>query len=315
MPLMTTIHHNLHAAVLPAAGIGDALLMLIASHQLQLCGWRVTTFHSALPELASWFPTHDFKAPVPLDHLKAFDKIIVENDNSPRIALLRTTFREKLTIFYPTYSPQKHGLLSPLDRAFCPKLSMAENIARALSLTASKENGITPPASLEHRLHQKRVILHPSSSELKKNWLPERFLSLAIELKTLGYDPVFTVSPKERREWLFLEESGFSLPHLPSLSALAALIYESGSVIGNDSLIGHLASNLNVPALIIANDRRRMRLWRPDWLPARLVFPPAYLPSCKGLRLRDTKWQRWISVRSVLKAFKNQRSSYTIYRK
>ena len=297
----------MRAAVLPAAGIGDALLMLIASHQLQLSGCQVTTFHSALPELSSWFPTHHFASPPPLEALSSFDRIIVENDNSPKMDQLRTAFREKLTIFYPTYSLQKHGPLSPLDRAFSPTLSMAENIARSFSPTTSKENGITPPKSLQHRLYPKRVILHPTSSQNQKNWLPERFLQLATQLKKIGYDPIFTLSPAERAQWLFLEERGFSMPKLPTLASLAALIYEAGSIIGNDSLVGHLASNLAIPALIIASDPKRMRLWRPDWRPAQLLFPPSYLPNWKGLRLRDTQWQRWISVRSVLQAFKNQR--------
>jgi heptosyltransferase III len=303
--LLTT--NNKRAAVLPAAGIGDALLMLIASHHLQQSGWKVTTFHKALPELSSWFPTHHFALLPSLEHLDTFDKIIVENDNSPNISLLRKRFREKLSIFYPTYSPQKHGPLSPLDCAFSSTLSMAENIARASS--ASKDNGITPPKTLQHRLHPKRILLHPSSSQLQKNWLPERFIQLALKLKNLGYEPIFTISPAERSEWLFLEERGFSLPHLPTLSALASLIYESGSIIGNDSLIGHLASNLAIPALIIANDPKRMRLWRPDWLTAQLVFPPTLLPNFKGLRLRDTKWQHWISVRAVLQAFHKQRDT------
>lgn len=286
-------------AVLPAAGIGDALLMLIASHQLQQQGWQVTTFHHALPELATWFSTHHF-APTPtLDTLETYDRILVENDNSPRIVQLCARYRDKLSIFYPTYQPQKHAPLSPLDHAFSPHLSMAENIARALS--ASKDNGITAPAGLQKHLHPKRIVLHPTSREAQKNWFPHRFLKLAQRLKQLGYEPVFSVSPAEREQWLFVQQHGFALPQLPSLASLATLIYESGALIGNDSLAAHLASNLAIPALVITNDPIRLRLWRPDWLPAQIIFPPFWLPK----HWRHAQWQRWISVRSVLKAFHN----------
>src|SRR5579871_602091 len=82
-------------AVLPALGIGDALLMMIASHQLKLAGHRVTTFHDALPELASWFPGQDLQKCPPIEALQPFDLILVENDNSPKIKMLLEAFRPR----------------------------------------------------------------------------------------------------------------------------------------------------------------------------------------------------------------------------
>lgn len=302
-------------AVLPAIGIGDALLMMIASHQLHLAGCTVTTFHSALPELSSWFPDHHFEPPpsrdILIETLSSFDKIIIENDNSPTISLLRSawdhTSGPKLSIFYPSYSPSKHAPLSPFDQVFIPHHTMADNIERAISLlisaSANKDNGITPLSHLTHRHHARRIIIHPTSRSQEKNWLPERFLALAQNLQKRNLFPVFSVSPSERKEWLYLEKKGFSLPYLPTLSKLAELVYESGYVIGNDSAVGHLASNLNIPTLIIANDPQRMRLWQPGWLSGKCVFPPRWVPNIKGFRWREKKWQHFISVRAVLKQF------------
>jgi heptosyltransferase-3 len=302
------------AAILPALGIGDALLMMIASHQLKQEGYRVTTFHDCLPELSSWLPGHDLKSFPPLETLiktlDPFDLILVENDNSPKIKLLLEAFRPRLSIFYPTYSAIKHAPLSMQDYVFDSDLPMADNIAESIAAfldfpVPSKENGLSPPSALTHRLRKEQVIIHPTSRVPAKNWKVEGFLDVAVKLKLKGFQPVFCVGPNERQAWENIEEAGFVLADFRTLSDLAAAVYESGFAIGNDSLIGHLASNLGVPTLIIANDEKRMRLWRPGWHKGHLVLPPPYLPNWKFLRLREQKWQHFITANNVLRGFDN----------
>jgi heptosyltransferase III len=291
------------AAVIPSKGIGDALLMMIASHQLLKEGFSVTTFHPSLNELKEWFPRHRF-APFSFEALHSCDLIIVENDNSSRIQQLRDRFPTQLGIFYPTYFPRRHPVLTPLDRAFDPKKTMVENIAVSiaslLKITPSGDNGLIVPSLLAHRIHAKRVILHPSSSVEDKNWPKKRFLLLANKLKKKGFHPVFALSPKEKVNWQADQEE---IPDLLSLDSLARLIYESGFVIGNDSLIGHLASNLNIPTLIIANDPHRMNLWRPGWKHGEVMTPASWIPNLKFFRLRQQYWKQFISTRQVLLTF------------
>ncbi len=296
------------AAVLPALGIGDALLMMIASHQLKMEGYRVTTFHNSLPELMPWFPGHDLQPLPPEENLSTFDLILAENDNSPKIKRLIEVYRPRLSIFYPTYLSSKHAPLSALDKVFDSDLPMAENIACAIAAllnlpSSSKENGLTPPSPLVHRSNKSQVLIHPTSRVPAKNWKAEGFLEVARKLCSRGLKPLFCVSPSERNEWNFIVKEGFALADIPSLSHLASLVYESGCVIGNDSLIGHLASNLGIPTLIIANDEKRMRLWRPGWLKGQLVLPPPYLPNWKFLRIKENCWQSFISVSKVLCSF------------
>lgn len=291
------------AAVLPALGIGDALLMMIASQQLKLAGYAVTTFHSALPELSSWFPGHNLQPPA--SDLNAFDLIIAENDNSPAILELIQNHRQKLSIFYPTYRASKHAPLSSLDKVFNPNVPMAQNIAAAIAellnlSTPSKENGITPPPACIHRANKNQVLIHPTSRVPAKNWKAAGYLKVARKLRERGLTPIFCVGPEERKAWSFVETEGFALAQVPDLNVLAFLVYESGFVIGNDSLMGHLASNLGIPTLIIADDEKRMRLWRPGWLEGKLVLPPSYLPNWRGLRNR---WQNFISASGVLNSF------------
>ncbi len=312
------------AAVLPALGIGDAILMMIASHQLLQSGFRVTTFHDNLPELASWFPNQCFeKNPSEeelIARLQPFDLIIAENDNSPRIKKLLTAFRketpDRLSIFYPTYSLSKHAPQHKLDQAFDPNRPMADNIGKAvaslLAVEPSTHNGIAPPLQLQHRSYSHRIIIHPTSRAPSKNWSSHKFLKLAERLKKQEYDPHFCVSPSERALWEKVIESGCSLPHFSNLSELAAFIFESGFHIGNDSLLGHLASNLNIPSLIIADDEKRMRLWRPGWCRGQVVLPPQWIPNPRIFRWKNNHWQRLISVRKVLIKFNKLADEATV---
>jgi len=304
------------AAVLPAAGIGDALLMMIASARLLDLGYEVTTFHPALIQLQSWFPKHRFASAPSLEQFPGFfssyDLVIAENDNSQKIRTLIELRAQKkveyLSIFYPSYELHKHAPLDPLDQVFNSDLPMASNIAEAsknllLLSYGSKENALLPPEELHHRRFIKQVVIHPTSSTASKNWSRDKFFSLAKQLHKRGYSPLFAVSKTERGAWLDAEAKGFILPLFDSLDQLARCVFESGFMIGNDSLVGHLASNLLVPTLIIADNVKRMNLWRPDWLPGRVVTPPSWIPNCKGLRWREQHWQTWISPSRVLKEF------------
>jgi len=300
------------AAIIPAKGIGDALLMMIASHQLLKKGYQVTTYHPSLAQLKSWFPEeHSFKDTYLLEELSSFDLVIVENDNSKRIQELKRFFQKKpdtLSLFYPSYVPSKNGPLFHHDQTFLSSQPMADNIAHAIGRLlniqdVSKDNGLSVPNDLIHRFYKERVVLHPMSSDVRKNWPSGKFIKLAELLKERGFEPVFAVSPEEREAWLHAEDKGISVPLFESLSTLAHFLYESSYVIGNDSVVGHLASNLQIPTLIISNNRERMKLWRPGWLPGKVLTPPEWVPNFKFLRLRERYWHIWITPKRVLKQF------------
>jgi hypothetical protein len=294
------------ALVIPARGIGDALLMMIASEALHQEGYCVTTIHPALGELQEWFPQHNFSTGI--SALDTFDLVIVENDNSSKMGSFKN--RPQVSIFYPTYLPEKHGPLSSLDQVFDPTKPFAENVQEAMKrllkrAQVSRSNGIRVPSGLKAQKFDKRVLLHPLSSAQEKNWKKEKYLSLANRLKKQGFEPVFVVSPNEREEFLDVEKRGFSLPQFSTLNELARFTYESGFVIGNDSLLGHLGSNLGLTTLIVADDPKRMQLWRPGWALSELITPPFWIPNFKWLRLRKKKWQSFISVRKVFRTFCN----------
>ena len=283
-------------AVISAQGIGDALILSIASRHLQGLGHEVTTFSRHLPLFRNWLIPGRYE-PV-LKDLGSFDAIILQHDNSPlakEIVALRPTVA--VYIFYTNYRTSKHGpLLEGFDFPFDETRSMVENTVQGLKVlfggNVQKFNAIYPPPGLIFRKHPKRIVIHPTSTSEEKNWPREKFLQLAHALEKKGFEPVFSVSPQERNNW--------SSPLFPSLGDLANFLYESGGFIGNDSGPAHL----NIPALVISGQERRAKLWRPDWGPAECLHAPRYLPNFKHFRLREHKWKQFITTRSVLNKFK-----------
>lgn len=309
-------------AVIPSSGIGDGLIMMVAAHRLACQGYNVTTFSKPLMQLKSWFQHHNFKERPEIENAEeifsSFDLIVLQNDNSPLAKLLIELFKKgkihALSTFYPSYEEKKHDSLLPLDRVFDATKPMVDNIARAISSILglnhiSKNNGLLIPFPLSHRKYKNRVIIHPSSKDPNKNWCAKKYVRLAKLLENEGFYPVFAVSLEEQPFWIEQVKDLFDVPSLPSLSDLASLIYESGFMIGNDSATGHLSSNMQLPTLIISNHEKRMKLWRPGWYKGDVITPSKFIPNFKGSRLRETKWQHFISEKKVFKHFQKLQKS------
>ncbi|MCB1106904.1 MAG: glycosyltransferase family 9 protein [Chlamydiia bacterium] len=293
------------SALLCASGIGDGLLMMIVARHLKKCGLDPTIFHDHAETLSPLFEGYLFKKHVPLDKLKTFKTIIVQNDNSKRawdlFDMRNQGKMDQVRFIFPTPSKNfKEG-----DFLCNPKAPLASNLAHACSALLgshpSKDNDLTIPNG-KHQKHPKRVVIHPTSNDPKRNWKKEQFLALAQKLKEKGFVPTFCVSPSERGEW---EGLGIDLPQFESLKEVASFIYESGYFIGNDSGLGHLASNLGIKTLTISGNPKRVRLWRPDWTLGKVVTLPFPLPNFKGIhfRFRENQWQTFVPVRKVFKAF------------
>ncbi|PWU13824.1 MAG: hypothetical protein C5B45_05520 [Chlamydiae bacterium] len=309
----------MNVAIVCAQGLGDALLMMIVAHQFKLSGHKPTVFHNYVKELTPLFQGVCMLPYPSLDRLEEtlvpFERVIIENDHSKRayhlFGLREAKKLNNLLFFFPTASPKfQEG-----DFLFDPRLPIVSNLCRACQTTLqiqniNKENGIHIPKGT-HRRFPKRIVIHPTSNDPKRNWFSSQFLSLACRLQNEGYSVSFSVSPSERTHWLHVEKQGFQFPSFSDLSELSAYLYESGFFIGNDSGIGHLASNLGIPTLTISGNPKRVRLWRPDWHIGHVVTLPFPLPNFKGLYLpiRENFWQYFISVSRTLNAFYKLRES------
>lgn len=298
----------LRQAIFSCLGLGDGLISLVLAQNLSLNGCQATVFHPFLSSLQSWFPgikLADFSTFEEIEsQLPSYKSFYVFYERSKRmhalISYCEANFRTLRILNpiatercnYPYWEEGKFNGTRPFVEnlvTFCKEeLCLSE---------ATKSNGITPPSHLQHRLHPKRIVFHPTSSKLEKNWLIDCYILLAKQLAQLGYEPVFILSKEER------ERYAVQSPFFASLHEIASFIYESGYMIGNDSGIGHLASCLGLPTVTICRNMRTALFWRPSWTRGRVITPPKWLPNCKGMRLRDRFWQKWISVNQVLQTF------------
>ena len=283
--------------------------MMITANQLKKAGKQVTVYHDLHETLKPLFPEHTI-VPYPenlLEHFTKYDQVIVENDNSAKAwELMRNRdLLGNLTFFYPTPSSQARAR----DTIFPKKQAIGKSIANAtaklLSITTPcMENGLFTPSG-EKNKYQNRIVIHPTSADPKRNWKKKQFFALAKKLERAGYDIAFAMSAKERDAWHEVTEHGFSLPTFHSLKETAEYMYESGYLIGNDSGLGHLASNLGIPTLTISGNPKRVALWRPSWSPGKIATLAIDLPNFKGIRFRFREhfWQYFIQVNKVYRQF------------
>jgi hypothetical protein len=266
-------------AVVPAAGIGDSLLLQTIAHHLP----NATLFTSHLQGMSDWFPYALFAS----GDLSGYDRIIVQYDNTKRAAsLAQLRGKKEVYLLYPSYKASKHPPLHPrYDFAFNPKKTVLQNLLDALKkwfkIDPEPDNGLRPLPHLRPRAYPNRVILHPTSSCSEKNW--DGYQKLAAAIEGLGFEPQFIASS----DGLLTK----------TLSDLASIIYESGFFIGNDSGPAHLASNLQVPHLVVA---RELSIWRPDFSPGEVAL---LHPFFRKFSLFNKNWKKLITTRSVVKKF------------
>ncbi len=295
------------ALVITSKGLGDGLLMMIASERLKRHGYQVVTLNDHLPMLSTWFPGHhleknDFS--IGFDtFLSSFDLVLLQNDNTEKSKTIFSLHQKgvirSLSVFFSSYEPEKHPPLTSWDIVFDSKRPMVENISKGIarllrSHEISSNNGLAPPSHLTFRNYENRVIIHPTASESERMWPIESYLKIATKLKKWGLDPVFSLSAKEK---LLFEKSmwkRFFSPTIHSLNELATLIYESGYVLGNESGVVHLASNLLIPNLTISGNQKRIQLWRPGWLQGIVITPFKWIPNFKFFRTREKYWKYFI---------------------
>lgn len=304
-------------AVFCGDGLGDSLIMMIASHAYQKLGYPVTTFTNSLSSFGTWFEGFEFveKPLLPFCEkmLQPFDWVLLHHENSPRARAI-FSLREKPSFprvisFYNNYRFSKHAPLTPgLDFAFDESKPMVENLSFSLQKLLHLPEppldiGLKVPKGLIHRKEKQRVVIHPTSSLSRKNWLPSKFIGLGKRLFKEGFSPYLCVTEQEREPFLPALEFGIQVPKLTHLSELAELLFESGYFIGNDSGPGHLASYLQIPSLILTPFKTSIRHWQPGWKKASILFPPSWIPNFKKLRWKEKYWAHFLSVGRVFQAF------------
>jgi heptosyltransferase-3 len=299
-------------AVFCCMGLGDGLISLVLSNNLQRSGRLVTTYHPFLSGLKRWLPSLEIESfPEAQDlekTLSSFDHIFIFFEKSPAMASVieaaHRLKRDKVTILNPI-ATKKTDYPFWVNGGFSGSLPFAKNLQNfcrdKLGIKdATLDCGITAPSIFTRAKYAERVVIHPTSSREGKNWGEKRFALLVTSLRRRGYIPSVILTEKEKLSFPLLSRLS---AEVTTLDEMAAFIYESGYMIGNDSGIGHLASALGLPTVTIGRSKLASDFWRPSWSKGCCVHPPSWIPNFKGMRLRDKYWKRLIPVRSVAKAF------------
>lgn len=296
--------------------LGDALIAMVTINNLVRRGYAVEVFGDYIYALRDWFPWVKVFPHVPYAETKIADNAYGKSrDTSYDTALLRKIFSPYSVVLhmydddsnrlaaYLSWHPCSVALSnSPLYKSRFSMVDIQTAICRTeLGLfDISRENNIRPLSHLVAHRHLRRVIFHPTSFLTRKNWPKHKFILLAQKLMRLDYEVSFIVAQEERSEWRDVINSDIALPELASLSAVATFIYESGFFIGNDSGIGHLASNLGVPTVSIILRPGVARQWRPTWADGEVVLSPAWL---NPRPVKEKLWKHFVTVGMVLKKF------------
>jgi heptosyltransferase-3 len=280
-------------AFVTSNAIGDTLVSMVIVRNLIDHGIDVTVYGTPAHALRQWFPDVAI-FPLPQKNIAA-------------------VFAPYQTVFQMQWNQPLHHLVDAHphvltlddvefgDRPGCMAQRFADFCRNDLSLSASVlDNGIAAAPGLEHRRNGKRVMIHPEASTEDKRWLSHRFIRIAKHLLKRGYDVQFVIAPHERERWRDLDKFDIPAPHFENLHELACCLYESGWFIGNDSGIGHLASNLGIPSLSLFRRRRVAERWRPAWGVVDVVLPWQWVPSSY---LKEKLWRQTLTCGHVLAAF------------
>ncbi|MEA3127619.1 MAG: hypothetical protein QOD67_4638 [Caballeronia sp.] len=268
-------------AFVASNAIGDTLVSMVIVRNLIDHGFDVTVYGTPAHALRLWFPDVTV-LPLPQENIAtafaSYNTVFQMQWNQP-LSDLVDVHSHVLTLHDVEFG----------DRSGCMAQRFADFCRDDLALSAAvRDNGIRAPVGLEHRRHGTRVIIHPEASTEDKRWFSHRFVRLAQRLRKRGYDVQFVIAPHERERWPNLEKFDIPAPHFADLHALACCVYESGWFIGNDSGVGHLASNLGIPSLSLFRRRRVAERWRPAWGTVDVVLPWQWVPTSY---LKEKLWR------------------------
>lgn len=290
-------------ALVASPNLGDALVSMIIAHNLRRNGFRVTTFSNFLTALKAYFPEEDIQ-PFPdqtdsRNVLSNFDLLIYWFKSDYEKAFASEQWHSQVV----TVNDYEPFLRTELMVNSHVKFSR-----EILGLThVVKENGFQAFPELKFRQHSRRVVIHPSASAASKQWLPKRFIVLAQQLKAQNYQPVFVLAPNEKDQFSWIPQHGLEYIAEPDLGFLARFLYESGWFIGNDSGIGHLASNFGIPTVTLFSRKSVKHRWRPGWAPGEAITP---LISLSLGSWEKHYWKYFITVARVMRSFNKLNAAF-----
>jgi len=286
-------------AVVSARGLGDALLTMTLAHNLVSDGRSVVFYSSVLSGLGDYFPEVEVLPFV--ENAQNIAQIVEQN--------AVCIFADRMICAAGTVALKEHVFI--LDRKVQSReVPYAESFAQQLRTFGLNvplrtwRNGLKVPRNYGLREFPSRVVLHPTSTNIKKDWPMGKFIRLAQRLIESGLQPVFILTKGETTYQEAAKASGIPYVCL-SLQELVPFLYESGGMVANDSGPGHLAAFTGIPVISIFSKAAKSRMWVPSGPNITVVVPPVRLWGKSGSRF----WKSLLSVRRVERALAQALSS------
>lgn len=273
--------------------IGDTLISMVMVQNLVRHGFQITVYSAHLTALHDWFPGYDIHPAIAGEHARA---VLEEFD------IVIHAYRKDAVGDTLDWHPQAWVMNEwPIYLTLKPMIAIQRDVCRDLFgiADANDDNGIVLPPCTPDDIVAHRVVIHPTASLPAKQWLPQRFLRLAKRLRRRGHQVCFVVAPGERQAWAWVEAEGYELVTHATLHQLARWLMQAGLLIGNDSGIAHLASNVGVPTISLATRRKIALRWKPGWAPSIALTPMSIVP---GGRAREALWKHLLPVFKVMRA-------------
>lgn len=113
-----------------------------------------------------------------------------------------------------------------------------------------------PPAPRSPLARPGAVVLHPGAASEARRWPVERWASTAAELRAAGHDVLVTGGPREvERADAVCRGAGLGkharMAGRTDLAALASIVAEAAVVVCGDTGVGHLATALGTPSVVL----------------------------------------------------------------
>lgn len=312
-------------ALVSSHGLGDGLLALVLSQNLAKNGYQVTQFNDYIAGLVALTPdiqaerhprevlsNSDYEL-VLFDEGSNYAKQVLKGDPG-EFSSNHVSFRASRTQpRWPVSGSVKERIgdhkklqtLLAFNRSLKQKgkhhTLIPEHYVTFLRELGFQQLSDQPalqiPSTWQAKKYAHRVILHPFSSNQRKNWSLDKFTQLAEKLKQNGWEPVFSLAPSEASRLSSNITKTYAAPLFDNLLELAKFYYESAAFIGNDSGNGHLASAMGLPTMTLFNRWKPNYSFRPAWGLSATKAP--FLPES----LVKQHWSAFLSVESVYSMF------------
>ncbi len=269
--------------------IGDSLVSMVLIHNLIRSGRAVQVYGNHIHTLRRWFPdTPIQRTPdcVTKDTFAAHDVML---HFRPTDVLPGTHDHHDCTVVLDDF-PEHRRPLTSMVRVHQEVCGTLLGICEPVIQT-----GLVVPETLADA-DPRRIILHPTAGDRRREWLPVRFANLAARLHDQGWRPEFVTTADEIEGTGWIEDHRLTRHVSSSLDALAERLAGSAGFVGNDSGVAHLASCVGRPFVSLHIRRKVAIRWRPGWTEGCALTPvvPLLLKP-----LKERFWAAATTLRQV----------------